>query len=397
MEKEMKLPAEVIYILDSLYAAGYRADVVGGAVRDHLLGRPSYDFDITTSATPDEVKAVFAAHRTVDTGIKHGTVTLVLEGGTYEITTWRLDGNYLDNRHPDSVVFTGSLADDLARRDFTVNAICYNRRDGYTDIYDGLTDLKRGIIRAVGEPARRFDEDALRIMRAVRFAATLGFKLDEATAKAAEEKRALLHNVSAERIYSELKRLLSAPDAFSVLADHSDIILTVLPELSSLHLPDAELFEKCEYMPRLLSLFVLNSTAPARDFSDAMHRLKTDSEHRVLGERALELIELRAPSDRYGALKLLSAYGTREAELAIELGVLVGKYAEAERAALADARSSNIPYRISDLAIGGRELMSMGLCGKEIGDMLSKLLELVMRGECKNTAESLLSMCQKPK
>lgn len=391
----MELTRDVLYIIDALRRAGYRADVVGGAVRDYLLGRPSFDYDITTAATPEEVKQVFAAHKTVDTGIKHGTVTLVLDGGTYEITTWRVDGDYLDNRHPDSVTFTRTLSEDLARRDFTVNAICYNPRDGYTDLYDGMRDLEGGIIRAVGDPRSRFKEDALRIMRAVRFSATLGFELDAECAIAATELRSLLLNVSSERIYAELKKLISAKGAYDTLSSCSQIILTALPELAELKLPERERFLSASYAARLLSLFYLNADSPKTDYTAAMHRLKTDSEQRILGERALELLSAHTPQDRYSALKLLSAYGEREAALAIELGVLVGRYGAAEQRAFSEALNSGTPYRISELSVGGSELMALGFVGKKVGEVLRELLDLVMRGECENTPDTLISCARK--
>lgn len=393
MLQKMSLPRELEYILDALRSRGYRADVVGGAVRDHLLGRPSYDYDVTTEATPDEVKSVFADKRTVDTGIKHGTVTLVLDSGSYEITTWRVDGAYLDSRHPESVTFTRSLSEDLARRDFTVNAISYNPTEGYTDLFGGMQDLEGGIIRAVGEPARRFDEDALRIMRAVRFAATLGFKLDPTTAEAAEAKRHLLSNVSSERIYTELKKLISGDFAHRALLSYPTIILEVLPELDALGLPDEHKFAKTGYTERLISLFFLGAKQPNEAYSAAMSRLKTDTEQRVLGERALELLSSCSPTSRYEALKMLSRYGRREADIALRAGTLIGRYGESERMSYAEAIESGAPYQISELAIGGRELMSLGLRGKEVGKALSTLLDDVMRGECENTAEALLGRC----
>lgn len=395
MADEMLLPAEVEYIIDTLRSAGYRADVVGGAVRDHLLGRESYDFDITTAAHPDEVKRVFRSHRTVDTGIKHGTVTLVLEGGSYEITTWRVDGDYLDSRHPDTVSFTRSLSEDLARRDFTVNAICYNPHDGYTDMYDGIGDLERGVIRAVGDPERRFDEDALRIMRAVRFAAALGFSLEEGTASAALKKRELLSRVSAERIYAELKKMLSAPGSYEAAERYRDIILAVLPELGDLRLPDRALYKASSYTARLIALFLLNAGSPAEAYLSAMNRLKTDSDQRAVGERALSLLDTCDPKNVYGALKLLSVYGEREAELALELGTLVGRYGAEHNEAFRRAMSSGVPYRISSLAVGGRELMALGFSGKAVGEALAALLDAVMRGECENSAEALLGVAER--
>ena len=174
MEK-MHLPKNVQYIISRLNECGFRADVVGGCVRDFLLGKAPVDYDVTTNAEPEEMKRVFRKEKTIETGIKHGTLTVLISGEPYEITTYRIDGEYSDNRRPDSVSFSRELTEDLARRDFTVNAICYNEKDGYTDKFSGIDDIKKRIIRAVGDPRKRFSEDALRIMRAVRFSSVLGF------------------------------------------------------------------------------------------------------------------------------------------------------------------------------------------------------------------------------
>ena len=207
------LPSHVEYILATLEAAGYHAHIVGGSVRDLLLGKNPDDFDITTSALPEETKAVFSDKRTVDTGIKHGTVSLILDGKPYEITTYRLDGEYKDSRHPEAVYFTKNIVEDLSRRDFTVNAMAYNPTTGLVDPFGGRDDLKLGIIRAVGDPYVRFNEDALRILRGIRFSSVLGFKIEDKTSKAIREKRQLLSKVSAERIYVELKKMLSGIDS----------------------------------------------------------------------------------------------------------------------------------------------------------------------------------------
>ena len=168
----MRLPENVMLIIERLGARGYRADVVGGPVRDFLLGKTPSDFDLTTDALPEQIKAAFSDLRTVDTGIKHGTVSVIIGGEQYEITTYRIDGEYTDSRHPDSVTFTPDITEDLRRRDFTMNAIAYNPRAGITDPFGGREDVARGVIRAVGEPRLRFTEDALRILRGVRFRAT---------------------------------------------------------------------------------------------------------------------------------------------------------------------------------------------------------------------------------
>lgn len=206
---EIQMPPKAEYIIQKLEENGYEAYIVGGCVRDCILGRIPGDWDITTSATPGQVKEVF--DRTVDTGIEHGTVTVMLDKEGFEVTTYRIDGEYEDSRHPKSVEFTGNLAEDLARRDFTINAMAYNPRQGLVDLYEGLDDLRKKRIRCVGCAGQRFDEDALRILRAVRFAAQLQFEIEEQTAAAIREKAPQLKNISAERIAAELVKLLTSP------------------------------------------------------------------------------------------------------------------------------------------------------------------------------------------
>ena len=206
MNFKMNIPAAVKEILGRLANSAHRADVVGGAVRDALLGKEPSDFDITTSALPEEIKEVFKNEKTVDIGIRHGTVAVILSGKQYEITTYRIDGEYRDNRHPVSVSFSKNIKDDLSRRDFTVNAMAYSEEYGLTDEFCGREDLEHRIIRAVGEPALRFSEDALRILRAIRFASTLDFEIEPKTAAALEEKKSGLADVSGERIAVEWKR-----------------------------------------------------------------------------------------------------------------------------------------------------------------------------------------------
>lgn len=205
-EMKIELPASVTMIIEKLQGAGFEAYAVGGCVRDTILGRKPQDWDITTSALPEQVKELFS--HTIDTGIDHGTVTVMIKKEGFEVTTYRIDGEYEDARHPKEVTFTGNLLEDLKRRDFTINAMAYNETQGIVDAFDGIGDLKRGVIRCVGNPLERFSEDALRMLRAVRFAAQLGFSIEEKTKAAVKELAPTLEKISAERIQVELVKLL---------------------------------------------------------------------------------------------------------------------------------------------------------------------------------------------
>ncbi len=228
----INIPRSAAKVLHHLNELGYEACVVGGCVRDSLIGEIPEDWDITTSATPQQVREAFA--RTIDTGARHGTVTVRMDGESLEVTTYRIEGGYADHRHPDEVMFTSSLEEDLKRRDFTINAMAYNDKDGLIDLFDGVEDLRRGIIRCVGDPRERFTEDALRIFRAVRFCAKLGFGLDPDTKTAAEDMASSLSYVSAERIRMELEKLLvSAHPEMIRLAWECGITKIVLPEFDA--------------------------------------------------------------------------------------------------------------------------------------------------------------------
>ena len=229
----MQMPRDVIYIINELYDNGYEAFAVGGCVRDCLLGKTPHDWDITTDASPQQVKSIFK--KTVDTGIEHGTVSVILNSVGYEVTTYRIDGEYLDNRHPKEVIFTSNLKEDLMRRDFTINAMAYNDIVGLVDIYGGREDLQKGIIRCVGNAHDRFSEDALRILRAIRFSAQLGFEIDEETKNAMSELASNLKNVSAERIKTELDKMLLSDncDRF-ILMSKLGICKVILPEFDAM-------------------------------------------------------------------------------------------------------------------------------------------------------------------
>ena len=247
------LPEKVSRILSVLSGAGYEAYAVGGCVRDAILGREPGDWDITTNARPEAVKALF--RRTVDTGIAHGTVTVMLGSEGFEVTTYRLDGDYSDHRHPDEVVFTASLEDDLKRRDFTINAMAYRPETGLVDLFGGQEDLKKRVIRCVGDPRERFDEDALRIMRALRFSAQLGFSIDPETREAIREFAPRLQLISRERIRVELVKLLVSP--------HPDRLLDL-----------AECGITAEIFPLWDTMLTTEQNSPFHQYSVGLHTLK---------------------------------------------------------------------------------------------------------------------------
>lgn len=233
MNQKLRMPADAKFIIDTLMAHGHEAYIVGGCVRDSILGKEPQDWDITTSAKPEETKALF--RRTIDTGIEHGTVTIMMGKVGYEVTTYRVDGKYEDHRRPKEVTFTASLLEDLKRRDFTINAMAYNDVDGLVDEFDGIGDLERGVIRCVGVPQERFDEDALRILRAVRFAAQLDFDIDAATKQAVKEQARFLQDISAERIQVELTKLITSGHPERLIdAYELGITAVVLPEFDAM-------------------------------------------------------------------------------------------------------------------------------------------------------------------
>lgn len=230
----MVLPENISRALDMLESAGHEAWVVGGCVRDSLMGIIPHDYDITTSALPAETEQVFAGYRLIETGLKHGTVTVLADGSPIEITTYRVDGEYRDSRRPERVTFTRNIRDDVSRRDFTMNGIAYNPKQGYFDEFGGAEDIKAGVIRCIGKPEKRFREDALRILRGLRFSASLGFEIEENTARAMHDTRELLNKISAERVFSELCGLLTGRNShrniFRVLTEFRDIAAVIIPE-----------------------------------------------------------------------------------------------------------------------------------------------------------------------
>lgn len=387
---KMPVPKAAALIIDRLRESGHTADLVGGCVRDFLLGRVIGDYDITTSAQPLEIKSAFSDFRTVDTGIIHGTVTVMIDEVPYEVTTYRTDGEYKDNRHPESVTFTRTLSEDLSRRDFTVNAICYNPYDGYTDLFGGMRDLGLGILRTVGVAEQRFHEDALRIMRGMRFASVLGMRIEENTASAIHACRNLLGNIAKERLYSELMKLMGGDGAYAVLTEFSDVLEVIVPELNALVLPSAEAFLEADIKTRLGAIFMLSCTDAAADFDTAMRRLRSDNSTRITVERVLSAYnDVKMASEVDVALSLVE-WGKDTLEGTVRLGRTLGRFTERDSELLDSVLHSGVPYTLSMLAIRGGDLEAVGIKGRAVGGVLKRLLRDVIVGESKNEIGALL-------
>ena len=390
-----KLPSDVEFILSRLESHGYRADIVGGCVRDFILGKTPYDYDITTSARPQEIKDVFSGMRTLDIGIKHGTVTLFVSDVPYEITTYRIEREYLDHRHPSRVDFADKLADDLARRDFTMNAIAYNPKYGFTDLYSGRDDIEKKIVRAVGDANERFFEDALRILRAVRFSSVLNFEIEEKTASAASNMREHISAVSGERIAVEWKKTLSGIGAYKAISENESVICSFL-ELDHIVLPPRESFDSSSPEIRELSIFFLSSPDPVRAFELSATRMKYESARRRFGESVLSLsVKKPSFSSEREIRHLMTEYGADCVRGAITLLSMLSVVEKSAELAYFEILKKQMPYRISDMKISGRELSAIGFRGENLGEELLRLLNSVIDGEVENSKEKLILLAKK--
>lgn len=387
---KMTLSEDVLFILGRMRERGYEAHVVGGSVRDSYLGREMGDVDIATSALPEETKAVFSDLKTVDTGIKHGTVTLVLDGTPYEITTYRVDGDYKDNRHPEEVTFASRIEDDLSRRDFTVNAMAYNDESGLVDPFGGRDDAKRRLIRAVGDARVRFDEDALRILRALRFASVLGFDIEDATSAAIREQARLLVNISKERIYTELKKLIMGADALKILSSYPEVFSLILGGMAVGVTPNPTRYEQADFYTRLASLFYLNSATPAELCESVLSELKTDKFTRTHTTAVLSVYNSVVFDNERDILLALYRHGREVVEGTLSLGALLGRFSCADSERYTAALDSGVPYAVSALAVRGGDVASLGYRGEKIGEMLDKLLLAVIDGSVVNKKTALI-------
>lgn len=443
-EKTICLPKKVKWIIDTIQAAGFEAYAVGGCIRDSILGRTPDDWDITTSAKPENVKALF--HRTLDTGIQHGTVTVMLEREGFEVTTYRVDGKYEDGRHPKEVSFTASLTEDLKRRDFTINAMAYNEEIGLVDIFDGLEDLRNGIIRCVGNPEKRFGEDALRMLRAIRFSAQLGYVIEENTKAAVRKLAPTLNRISAERILAEMTKLLLSPNPdYLRIAYDTGVTKMFFPEWDRVMETPQNHPHHCYGVGEHI-LHSLKEVPPDKVLRFAMlfHdiakpvTMKTDNEgithfhgHAQAGEQMSRAILKRFRMDNHtinkvSRLVLYHDYinGIEPDSKIVRRAVhkigedifpslfLVSRadimaqsdYMREEK--LANVRAWEDCYQevqkaeacisLKNLAISGKDLMEAGIpAGKKLGSILDSLLLEVLENPDKNTREYLLSKALK--
>ena len=441
---KIQIPQEVSWILQKLNQAGFEAYVVGGCVRDSLLGREPHDWDITTNAEPLQVKQIFK--RTIDTGLQHGTVTVMNRGTGYEITTYRIDGDYSDHRRPGSVSFTGDLEEDLRRRDFTINAMAYHPDEGLKDFFDGEKDLKEGVIRAVGDPDERFNEDALRIMRAVRFAAQLGFTIEENTRAAVKAHVRELSLVSVERIETELTKLICSPHPEEIEELYQlGITAVILPEFN-------RMMETPQNTPYHFTdvghhtIIVMQNVSPTRimRYAALLHDIAkpecrfTDENgvdhfynHPEKGEPLAEEIMRRLKLDNHTIeevkrLVLWHDFGIKDDMtparfrrgmnrmgiehfpefLELRLADMAGQsdYRKEEKLAAAELiqklyqeqMESSSALTLKDLAVKGRDLMDAGIqAGPEMGNILKELMDMVLEDPALNEKNVLLEAAKK--
>jgi len=388
-------------LLDTLHRAGYAAYVVGGCVRDSLLGLTPHDWDLCTSALPQQGMELFGEEKCIPTGLQHGTVTVKQGGGLYEITTFRTEGTYTDGRHPDEVHFVPDVREDLARRDFTINAMAYNAKEGLVDPFGGQADLQSGILRAVGVPHQRFTEDALRILRLYRFAARFGFAIDPPTAQAAQELCAHLDCVSVERIEEELAKLLSAPAPAAYL--NEKILGVVLPELSPEALAAAKpVVDACpageQALPVRLAALLLSLGEDGT--RRTLRRLRCSNacieETAVLVREAVPGVPV---SLNIYARRLLGKYNLCTVQRLAALGTALQPERSADFAALSELAerldADGVCCRVSQLAVNGRDLMAVGVpAGPGIRKVLEALLDGVIREEYPNERQALLAAVQ---
>ncbi len=439
---QIQLPDKVHKIINTLEEAGYEAYAVGGCVRDSILGREPDDWDITTSARPEEIKRLFP--RTIDTGIRHGTVTVMLDKEGFEVTTYRIDGDYEDSRHPKEVTFTANLAEDLKRRDFTINAMAYNESRGLVDLYGGLADMEAGIIRCVGDARERFTEDALRMMRAVRFSAQLGYRIEEKTREAIKALAPNLRKISAERIQTELVKLVVSPHPdYLRIAYEMCITAQVLPEFDLCmetpqnnphhcynvgeHILHSMLAVRADKVLRLGMLF--HDIGKPQTMTVDENGITHNRNHPVVGAEMTRKIlrRLKFDNDTTDKVTKLVLYHDQEIG-ATQTGVrraihrmgenifpLMFAVYRADISAQSDYKREEKLQKLSyieglyeevcrqgdavnlkDLAITGADLIALGMKpGREIGAVLQELLDIVLEDPTLNTPEQLLEISKK--
>lgn len=446
MTKANNFKPESKTAIEILKSKGFEAFLIGGSVRDFVMGLPIGDIDITTNATPEEVKQVFVDFRVIETGIKHGTVTVLINNEPLEITTYRSEGTYSDNRHPDSVIFSNSLADDVVRRDFTMNGIAYDFDNGFCDLVGGLPDIKNKTIRCIGDAETRFCEDALRILRAMRFSSVLGFEIETETKNAIHKCKDLLKNISAERIREEFTKLICGKNAYTVLQEFSDVITVFIPEIREcvgfeqknrhhcfdVYTHTLKAVEKSSQNSIIrLAIFFHDIGKPSVAHFDEkgeqhfyshpkvsaemtekiMTRLRFDNETK---NKVVTLVKMHdspitlndVKPDRKRLKKIMSQIGSELIFDLIEIKYCDNlaqnpEYFRGEdfykqtRDIVNDIINENECFSIKHLAIDGNDLIALGFRGKKIGETLEKCLTAVIDGKVENEKGKLLKYIQK--
>ena len=387
-----ELPRGAEFVMNRLHAKGYQAYAVGGCVRDTLLGLPPKDWDICTNALPEQLQQVFADCHVIETGLQHGTLTVMYEHEPYEVTTFRVDGEYTDHRHPDEVIFVADVREDLSRRDFTVNAMAWNPHTGLVDAFGGQEDLAGRLIRCVGEPEKRFQEDALRIMRALRFASVYGFAIDPATDAAIHALEDTLTDVAAERIRVELAKLLCGQGAGEILLAYPDVLQVIMPPLTSVDWDATVAAVTAAPATEILRLAMLLHQLTPAEAKDVLTSLKPDNFTR---DRVLTLVTNHAypfQAERHNVLAALSVFGEEVVRQLLAVRSAKGAAdVDALMDVLEEVLADGICYSVKEMAVNGRELMALGAKGKAVGECLSYLLEQLLSESIPNEKNALLA------
>lgn len=374
------IPDYIKSAINMLENSGFKAYIVGGCVRDAILNKEPNDWDICTSATPDEMCEIFKDFNLVTSGIKHGTVCVIINHLPVEITTFRIDGDYKDNRRPESVTFSPTIEEDLKRRDFTINAMAYSDSDGIIDLNGGINDLNAQTIRCVGNPETRFQEDALRIMRGLRFAGQLGFSIEKETKNAILKLKELLKNISAERITDEFVKLIKSDNFFEISEEYKDVFRVFLP---SFYLP-----EKVSIKPDLI--LRLSYILSASDTENMFGILKlpkavTSDVKTILSNR-----DYKVPQNKAEAKYMLNRFGISVTQNILELKALSGEDTDKARNLISEILDNDECYSIKQLDISGNDIMSLGFKGNDVGEILNFLLDAVINEKTTNSILSLI-------
>lgn len=441
-ENKIRIPKQAEKAIEVLEANDYEAYCVGGCVRDSLMGKEPADWDVCTSCKPERLKEIFSGYKIIETGLKHGTVTVIIDSMPIEITTFRKDSDYKDHRHPLNVEYVTDLKEDLSRRDFTINSLAYSKRTGLIDYFGGLDDLQNGIIRCVGEPKMRFEEDALRILRAVRFASTLGFSIDWNTKSALYQKLNLLEFISAERIRDEFLKLLTGDSVLSILCDYKEVIFFIIPELKkcdstpqntphhcyNVYEHTAHSVANIEPLPHLRMTMLLHDIGKPSTLTTDKQGISHFKNHQYVGGQIAEKIlkrlrfskketkyicsliaqhDNRFPASEKSVKKFISRHGKDFFRDYVKIRtadtLAQSDYMRNEKLSTINSVNrigeeiikSGLPLSVKELDLNGNDLIDIGFKGKDIGKLLNEILNLVIDNNLSNTKSELMNYARK--